>query len=449
MNTLLNQFGRFITKHRLFEPHDKLLLAVSGGMDSVVLSDLLQVSGYDISLAHCNFQLRGNESNLDAALVASLAQKHDLVYHEKAFDTQSYARDLKLSIQQAARALRYQWFNELMQSHNIDFLLTAHHANDQVETMLYHLTKGAGIAGLRGIPLMNDRIRRPLLFAKREDIETYAHSNKLEWREDASNQEDKYSRNRIRLHVIPELKKINPGLEHTMLNNSQRYDALEKLLQGEVQSIKEDNLISHGDRFSLQMPWYNESKGGLAVLTEILRAFKLNADQCFSIGAAFQTKDSSTVGKQFFSSHYRLTIDRNTIEIEPKKAAEVIDCSINSADVMISTAIADFTFDYTSDTKNWSNDKYSASLDADLVAFPLTIRNWVDGDAFQPLGMKGKKKLSDFMIDEKIPVNLKSRVLLFESQGDIIWVAGHRIDDRYKITPNTKRVLIIKMTDHV
>lgn len=449
MATLQNQFKRFIKKEHLFESADKLLVAISGGVDSMVLIHLLHTQNYQVSIAHCNFQLREVDSDKDEALVETFAKTHDIPFYLKKFNTKDYADSQHLSIQLAARALRYQWFDELTQAHDFKYLLTAHHANDQLETMLYNLTKGTGAAGLRGIPLKYEQIRRPLLFAKREAIEAYAIVQQLEWREDVSNQEDKYSRNRIRRNVVPELKIINSGLEKTMLSNSRRFEALEKLLLNQTALVRDQYLTKNKGAFSLSLSWYNTSTGSLSILIELLRSFGFNSDQCFSMSEIIDNAASTREGKRFFSAKYELTIDRGTIQIVTKKNDPIIEIEVHANDEQVSTPEADFSFELRDHQGNWSRDKIMAYLDADLVDFPLKIRNWKQGDSFCPLGMSHKKKLSDFMIDEKIPVNLKSRVVLFESKKDIIWVAGHRIDDRYKITPKTKRVLIIKMTDHV
>lgn len=445
MNSLLHQVKRHITKNNLFQKEDKLLIALSGGIDSMVLTHLLFQLDYHIAVAHCNFQLRGLQSDADKDFVEAFAKMHKIPFYTKAFDTKVYADEQQVSTQLAARELRYSWFDEVMKHHNYDYLVTAHHANDQVETMLYNLTKGTGIAGLRGIPLKNDQIRRPLLSFTKEEIETYAHNHDLQWREDLSNQDDKYSRNRLRLNVIPELKQLNPGLEQTLVNNSRRFEALEKLLLHETSDIRSNYLSKQQDYFSLDLSWYDEKSGGLAILIELLKPFGFNIDQCFSIAEGI----AKTSGKQYFSPGFTLVMDRDMVQLTPKHETKEFSLIIDDSTNQIATPWADFSIERVSAHDEWPKDKHTACLDADLIQFPIKVRNWMQGDSFYPLGMKGKKKLSDFMIDEKIPVNLKSRVMLFESDHDIIWVAGYRIDNRYKITSNTKHLLIIKMTNHV
>lgn len=449
MATLLKKFERFIHEEKLFESEHNLLVAVSGGMDSMVLAHLLCRAGYSISIAHCNFQLRGNDSVLDAEFVKNYAANMGLPYYQKEFDTRTYMAKHHLAVQEAARNLRYGWFDELMNQHDFDFLVTAHHANDQVETMLYNLIKGTGVAGLRGIPIQNEYIRRPLLFARREEIEKFAKQEELQWREDTSNQEDKYSRNRIRNQVIPELRQINPGLENTMQSNSKRFAAIEKLLIKEVSQIKTKWVKETKTGVSIKMDWYDDQTGGLAILHEILKAYGFNWSQSHGVATGFSTTSGQPSGNKYFSKEYTLFVDRKSLTIEPHDLKSEIELMVDEFENSITTPFHSFSLEVSESIDEWSTHNTEAYLDADLVHFPIKIRNWREGDAFTPLGMKGKKKLSDFMIDEKIPVNLKSRVVLFESNDEIVWVAGYRIADRYKITPNTKRVLIIKMTDHV
>ena len=446
MTDLLSSFNRFVKKERLFSTSDKLLVAVSGGLDSVVLTELLKAGGYVFGVAHCNFQLREKAADEDEEFVKQLGNQLEYQTYTKRFDTKAYAKENNLSTQVAARNLRYEWFDELIKSHGYKFLLTAHHANDQTETILYHLTKGTGVAGLRGIPVCVNNIRRPLLFATRAEIETFAQEQKLSWREDASNLEDKYNRNHLRLNVIPELKKINPGLEQTMQNNQQRFTALEKLLLHQTEEVKKAYLSEKQGNFSLSMDWFDPDSGGLSILNELIKVFGFNWDQNVSIAETFMQNAS---GKQFESTDYTLYVDRNKLEISSNQSDSDFCEELKTLPEFLDTPFCKLTFSLATNDGKWSNDPNVAYLNADHIEYPLIIRNWNQGDSFQPLGRKGKKKLSDFMIDEKIPVNLKSRVLLIESNKDIIWVVGHRIDDRYKITSDTKKVLIVKMTSHV
>lgn len=451
MGKLLKGFEKFINKNQLFTQQDELLVAVSGGIDSMVLVDLLQEAGYSFSLAHCNFQLRGEESTKDETLVSNIAKKHDRPFYVEKFDTIEIAKANKLSIQLTARKLRYDWFDQLMTNNGYSKLLTAHHANDQLETVLYNLTKGTGIAGLRGIPTVTSSLARPLLNTSKSAIKAYAIENTLDWREDHSNLDNKYSRNKIRLNIIPELKKINPSIEKTIESNTYRFASLEKLLLAETQKIRQhymSNPISVSS-IVLDTSWYHEDKGGLAILTELLKGYQFTFDQCQGIGGLIQEIDSLTTGKQFHSTTHSLLFNRNDILITERSEIENHKVHIAMGDREINTQTALFKLEYHSTKVNWTTDKNMAYLDAEKLQFPLEIRNWNHGDTFFPLGMKHKKKVSDFMIDEKIPVNLKAKLPIFTSNNEIIWVAGQRIDNRYKIDSNTQSVLIIRMTENV
>lgn len=445
MTNLLSQFQSFITSNALFDPKDRLLVAVSGGVDSVVLCELLHLNNDDFAIAHCNFQLRGLESDGDEDFVRGMAEKYQVPFHCIRFETLSVAEKQNISTQMAARDLRYEWFDELMKENNYRYLLTAHHANDLLETSLFNFTKGTGIAGLRGIRRKKDQIIRPLSFATKESILTYGEHHKLHWREDSSNSSNKYHRNRIRNLVIPELKKINPGLEKTYMQNQERFEALEALLKEQSQKIlKKFSSMKNGVR-KLDMSWLDVKTGGLIILEDILRPYGFNIDQCKAIITALGTSIS---GKRFVSEDSELVVDREQLIITPIES-EIEPLAIEKDATQLDYKGQHFSLNYRDGAAEISTDSDLAYLDADKLAFPLKIRQWREGDRFVPLGMKQQKKLSDFMIDAKIPLNLKNHVLLFESGEDIIWVAGHRIDDRYKITKSTKRTLIIKLERNV
>ncbi|MCV9389451.1 tRNA lysidine(34) synthetase TilS [Reichenbachiella ulvae] len=444
MTNLSTQFQQFIQKHQLFSNTDSLLVAVSGGVDSIVICHLLQEMSQKFAIAHCNFQLRGEESDKDEELVKSLADQYQVPFHTIRFETGSVAEQKKISTQMAARELRYDWFEQLMNTHAYGYLVTAHHSNDLLETALFNFTKGTGIAGLRGIKRKKDKVIRPLSFASKKEILHYAKAHKLIWREDASNESNKYHRNRIRNLVIPELKKINPGLEKTYAQNQERFESLELLLKSRTQSILKKFSSVKNDVHKLDMSWMDVKNGGLVILEDILRPYGFNLDQCKAIITAL----SSYSGKRFTSEQSELIVDRDQLVITPIDQ-EKIESWIQADDQKIEIGDQQFSLTYIDLAAEFSTDPNLAYLDADLLKFPLKIRNWEEGDRFYPLGMKQQKKISDFMIDAKIPLNLKNKVLLFESNNDIIWVAGHRIDDRYKITDSTKRTLIIKMERNV
>ncbi len=433
---MLKQFLAFINSNTLFTTKSQLLVAVSGGLDSVVLTHLLQQAGYDFAMAHCNFKLRGTESDEDETFVRNLADSMSKACYVRAFDTKKHASDLGISTQMAARELRYKWFNSLKEEHGFDYLLTAHHQNDVLETAIFNFIKGTGAAGLRGIKLKNDATLRPLLCFTRNELEQYAQDNKLSWREDSSNATTDYHRNFIRKKIVPLMEEVNPNLISTYFNTRRRMLAIEELLQAEVMQLKKAIKIKGYDHY---LKANIVEKANLAVLEAFLNDYGFNLDQAQTVVDLVKGK---MVGKIILSATHQLNIDRDQILISPI-ATNLEHCLLPKQGIAkMGEVILESKLE-----ENWSMNKSPkvALLDADQLEFPLTVRPWQDGDNFHPLGMKGKKKLSDFMIDEKIPLNLKRRVLVLLSQNKVVWVVGHRIDDRFKITQKTKLAAIISL----
>jgi len=441
---MLHKFQNFYTQNNLLSKGDKILLAVSGGVDSMVLMHLMANSDMKFGIAHCNFQLREEASDADEELVRRTAANFKLECHFERFDTIQYMEDEKVSLQQAARDLRYEWFDRICGQYGYDKIVTAHHASDQTETMLYNLTKGCGISGLRGIPLVNDKIIRPLLFATRQEITSYAKEHDIVWREDTSNNNEKYNRNLIRHSVVPRLKQINPGIDKTMLRNANRYRAMEELIDSKVAKIKARYLTTTMNGHILSTEWIADQNGGVIILEGVLKDFGFNYEQVCSVYSSL-TRHS---GKVFYADGFKLNVDRSNIYIYPISEDDdiLIEIEEKENDFEVSGSVYEMTSIPIEKFKMIKNPNF-ACLDFDKLVFPLKMRNWQQGDWFMPLGMNSKKKLSDFMIDEKIPVNLKSRVVLLESQKDIVWIAGYRIDNRYKITSQTKQVLIIEKSN--
>ena len=442
---MLKQFEVNISKNTLFSKTDKLLVAFSGGIDSVVLADLLHKAGYNIQLAHCNFQLRGEEAKEDTSFCENFAQSIHAPFHLIYFDTKAYAAEHKLSIQMAARELRYNWFKTLKAEHGFNYILTAHHANDNIETLFVNLIRGTGIKGLQGIPEKQNDVVRPLLFATKDEIREYATKQQLQYREDSSNQEVKYKRNFIRHQIIPELKKLNPALEETFVSSIQFFkqssEIVTEFAQLKFKSIcKEENnqlfidinlLLQEAQKETLLFEWLyrkNFKTSQIQQLTEVLIADK-------------------QVGKQFSSSTHQLVVDRKhvivkALEKEYTEKAFVIKSISDTAHLPIKLHFEETT------NRAFSKDKNEITIAYSEHLFPLTLRKWKQGDKFKPLGMAGFKKLSDFFKDQKLSLFEKEATWILESKEHIVWIVGHRVDDRCKVNEETKKTIKISISTY-
>jgi tRNA(Ile)-lysidine synthase len=405
----------------------KVMAAVSGGVDSIVLLHLLLKTGTHVAVAHANFQLRGSASEADESWVCALADSWKVTCFTTRFETNNYASQHGISVQMAARDLRYAWFNELLEHEHFDALATGHHLNDNLETVLLNFTRGTGLRGLTGIPSSHGKIVRPLLDFTRSEIEAYAVENLLAWREDESNKTDDYDRNVIRHHVIPRLGMLNPALEGTFRRNLERLHAVQELSAVELGRLKpspdDDGLIeipkSNLEKFQYPAP----------ILLELIQEYGFNLSQCVE---AVQTMEGQS-GKQFLSATHRLVVDRENLLVAPvpdgyKEMAIVpgmIEARLGNEALQLKKA------------RQISSDATVAVLDAAKLQYPLLWRSWRPGDYFYPLGMDHRKKLSDFLIDNKISRIKKSDITVIESAGEIAWVVGYRIDNRFKVTPET------------
>ncbi|MES2763455.1 MAG: tRNA lysidine(34) synthetase TilS [Bacteroidota bacterium] len=431
-----------IHKNALFSKNDKLLLAFSGGVDSVVLADLLYKAGYQFNLAHCNFKLRGTEADNDTEFCEHYANTIGSKCHVTYFDTKEYAQQNKLSIQMAARELRYNWFNELIKEHGYSCILTAHHANDNIETVFVNLVRGTGIKGLQGIPEKQHAIVRPLLFATKEEIKQHATKHELKYREDSSNVEIKYKRNFIRHQIIPELKKLNPALEETFATSIQFFKQSAEIVSmfssDKFKVIcKEENhqlhininlLLQEPQKETLLFEWLykkNFKTTQIQQLTEVLISDK-------------------QVGKLFSSSTHQLVVDRSHIIVQALNDTHQTESfTINSFSDTDHLPIK-LVFEETT-SKEFSKDKNEIIIAYSDHLFPLTLRKWKQGDKFKPLGMNGFKKLSDFFKDQKFSKFDKEAAWILENKEHIIWIMGHRMDDRCKVLDGTERVIKIKI----
>ncbi|MCX2739684.1 tRNA lysidine(34) synthetase TilS [Pontibacter anaerobius] len=439
---MLQKVSGFIQSQGLCEPTDKILAAVSGGIDSVVLCEVLYQLKYEFAVAHCNFGLRAEDAEADQVFVKKLAKKYNVPFFTENFNTRAFAEQEKLSTQMAARTLRYEWFEQVRKQEGYDHIATAHHSNDLTETILLHLTKGTGIAGLHGIPPKNGHIIRPMLSVTKDDIYEYVTERKLIWREDSSNITTKYQRNKIRHEVIPVLKEINPSLEETMQHTAERVSHAESIVATYIENLREQSIKEAENAFYISLVPLQNATGLPVVLHELLRPFNFSYSVVLELVEALE----GISGKQFDSPTHTLVKDRDQLVITPRNLSSYGSILLNEGDTEAEAGNLRFSIKYIQADKYKLNTKpHVAALDADLLKFPLKLRSWQEGDWFVPLGMNGKKKISDFLIDKKVPANLKSQTLLLISDQSVAWVVGQRLDNRFKVTEKTERVVEISI----
>jgi|YNPMSStandDraft_1061717.scaffolds.fasta_scaffold00262_24 tRNA(Ile)-lysidine synthase len=433
---------QYITELSLFSKQDNLLLAVSGGIDSMVLLHILKTLNYNFAIAHCNFQLRGNESENDEKFVLEVAKNENIIVHNIRFDTNDFAKTNKLNIQEAARNLRYEYFYTLCKKHNYHYILTAHHLDDRIETMLINLLRGTGLKGLTSISVKNNRVVRPLLFFTRKEIFQYAQENNIEWREDSSNNEDKYLRNKIRHQIIPLFLKLKEEFYHIQNDNFYRWEQEMQLLEDYIYKELEKLLEKNDETIRIKKTNFIKNERLQKVLAYYLKKFGFIDKQ---IQELFTNKMQT--GKYIHSKEYIILIDRDVWILKQKeynlKLPEMCKIYVSTAELNIPLKLK-FKLIEIEDMSNIPSNSYTACIDYDKLTFPLTLRKWKQGDFFIPIGMKGKKKISDFLKDIKISVDLKKDIFVLTNNNDIVWVVGYRIDERYKITPKTKKVFFIE-----
>lgn len=417
-------------------------MAISGGVDSVVLANLLKNAGFSFALAHCNFKLRGKDSNADETFCKTLAKKLDVKFYSQQFDTKAYSKINKVSVQMAARELRYNWFNELIKKNKFDHLVTAHHANDVVETVFINLCRGTGIKGLKGIPEKAGNVVRPLLNFTKEEINTFAKIEKIKFCTDKSNHEAKYERNFLRLEVIPKLKKIHPNLEQTFLNNISNFKAEAEIVNDFLIEKTKQIISEKGELVLLNKNKLKKQKHLNTILYYILETFGFSASQISDI--ATNISSNGEVGKLFFAANYTLTVDREFAIIKPVVNDHPEEVSIRSFDELKKTGILKLKELSVFERVN----NKELIVEKDKLVFPLNIRPKRTGDKFRPFGMKGFKLLSDFLKEQKLNAFEKEKCILLENgNGEIIWVIGYRSDDRYKVTGKETKLLKITLIE--
>jgi tRNA(Ile)-lysidine synthase len=446
---MLAKLQQHINTNLPFLMDKKLLITISGGIDSVVLTYLLHKLKLNISLAHCNFKLRGKDSFKDANFVKNISKSLNIPFFTIEFETLNYAEENKISIQMAARDLRYNWFQKISKEQNFDYVLTAHHLDDVLETFLINLTRGTGLNGLTGIPEINENIVRPLLPFSRNDILVYASKNKLKWREDKSNSSIKYVRNKIRHKVIPVLKELNPNLLNSFENTLKNLKGSQQINQDRIKNVLEKVSEQQENELIFNIKKIKQLNNPKVYLFELLKDYGFTE---FEDIEALLTAQS---GKQVFSKTHRLLKDRDVLiltEIEKNDALLNFEISENTPKTEKPIPLKFETITIPFDTKNYQNkileevlfdDKNTVSLDYDKITFPIIIRKWQKGDYFYPIGLNGKKKISKFFKDQKLAITAKENIWLLLSNNQIIWVIGHRLDERFKVTKTTNKILKI------
>ena len=438
----LKKVRQFIDSNQLLIDNDRILVGVSGGADSVVLLHILLKLGFECVVAHCNFHLRGEESMRDELFVEKLAEKYKLIYKKTDFDTVRFAKSNKISIEMAAREMRYAWFKKLAPENKCQTIATAHHTDDSIETLLLNMIRGTGLKGLTGIEPRNGDIVRPVLCCTRSEIEQYAQKNKLEYITDSTNLANEYSRNKIRNLILPMMADINPSVKQSLAENISRFRGSWKIYSEKIAEIEAHITFNKENQTFVDIDKLKSQSDPKTILFEILQKYQFNSDVISNI---FEGLDKSS-GKRYYSDTHRLLKDREHLivdEIEPNNTLEFsIDESTKSISIPINLSLnkkarnEDFIISKKSD---------KIHIDADKIKFPLTLRKWKNGDSFHPFGMKESKKLSDFFINEKINRNQKENIWLLVSDNKIVWIIGLRMDERFRITEKTKNILEISL----
>jgi tRNA(Ile)-lysidine synthase len=440
--SLLQKFISFNLKNNLFTKKDNLLIAVSGGADSTVLCELCKQANVDFAIAHCNFQLRGEESTRDENFVHTLAEKYNVPIFVAHYETAAYAEKEKLSIQEAARALRYSFFRNLISKHTFNAVLTAHHADDNVETVLMNFLKGTGVKGMRGILPKHENIIRPLLFATRKEIEQFAKDNNIDFVDDSSNKKNDYTRNYVRNELLPAVEKVYKEVSKNITQNIERFADVEYLYNESISKIKKNLIEKRGKEIYIPVLKLAKTKPLQTVIYEIIKEYNFTSSQVHEVEKLL-IADS---GKYITSPSHRILKNRNwliisSIVTEAENDIHLIEPSCKE----IIFQNRKLTIEKLNEIDKIDRNPNVACIDATDIHYPLMLRKWKQGDYFYPLGMNKKKKLSRFFIDLKLSIVEKEKVWVLESDKKIIWVVGYRIDDRFKVTYENLSVLRVSL----
>lgn len=438
---LLDGFEKYIEENELFSHDDKILLTVSGGVDSMVMMSLTAAAGYRFGVAHCNFQLRGAESDEDEVLVEREANRYGAEFFNKRFDTLGEMQRTGESMEMAARRLRYAWFKELCEQYGYTAIAIAHHSNDSIETFFINMLRGTGLRGLTGITTQVGRVVRPMMFATRKDIHDYAVAHHIPFREDSSNRSTKYLRNKVRIGLVPMLKEINPQFTTIMRRNIARLSQAQDFITSAINIVKGEVLEHSGDVHTLRVGQIRPTLPRNYVIYEILSSeYGFKGDV---VDALCHALDNGATGRRFYSREWVAVVDRGNVVIAPIMEDDSCETIVerNTVRSYAGGSVLYYEYcniDFIDDLDQGEN---VALLDADKLKFPLRVRRWQEGDWFIPFGMSGRKKLSDYLIDKKVSMAEKSRQFVLLSGDDIVWVIGRRLDDRFAITRKTENVL--------
>jgi tRNA(Ile)-lysidine synthase len=438
---MVDKFIDYIDSEQIFSEKDNFLLGISGGLDSMVMLDLFSATSFRIAVAHCNFGLRDKESDADQSFVEDVCNKKNIKFYTKRFDTKDYALERGISIQMAARELRYIWFDRLSADLDYSCIAIAHNKNDLVETFLLNLSRGTGIKGLTGIKSRNGKIVRPLLFAGRQEITAFADKNKIQFREDSSNRETRYKRNHIRHKIIPEFENVNPAFTGSVAETARRLRETEIIYSQAIEHHFKRICQKTGQVYYLDIGELKKLSPLNTYLFEFLRKWQFPGELIPDIISSL----SASSGKQFYSPTHRIVKDREKLIITPVQETGItryyIEESTTELYIPVNLKLTRI--------KNVSGFRMPVSpsiacIDLHLLLFPLILRKWEKGDYFQPLGMSGLKKVSDFFIDNKFSLIDKENTWIIASGNKVVWIAGHRLDDRFKISERTKEILMIE-----
>lgn len=440
---MLKEFENFVLENYLFAHTDKLLVAVSGGADSVALVDILSKNNYNFAIAHFNFRLRGADSEMDEIFVKNLAKKYNVQFFVERTDTLQYAKDRKISVEMAARKLRYDWFNSIIATNNLNFIVTAHHSDDNVETILLNLAKKSGLRGLCGIPVKNNNVVRPLLFASKKLIMDYCNQNNLTYRTDHTNFETIYERNKIRHLVIPQFKQVSNAFEQNVIETAKILKKYQQLVDNMLFKFINYCTAQNSNSIEIDIQKSMEYEPIELFYYEFLKNFGFNSDNVNNLLSSLNKP-----GNIFYSKTHKIFVERNKIIVTPIIIADKQIIVVNKYELLNNIVLN--TNKLTSEIVSFEDikiDKNSniAYFDIDKLQFPIIFRHWQNGDYFYPFGLGRKKKISNFFVDKKIGSYQKINTWLMLSGNKIAWIVGHRTDERFKIDEKTKQVLVLKI----